>query len=119
MSPRSSVPTLRVERAMLRDGIRLLASVDEVGRGALAGPVTVGVVVSWQSLLLTKCQQPTSAIRPPGRLRRHHFPRIHACPRQPTIGRGIGPDPLPESGGAQGRQVPPIGHIDTRPALRG
>jgi len=30
---------------MLRDGIRLLASVDEVGRGALAGPVTVGVVL--------------------------------------------------------------------------
>lgn len=45
MSPRSSVPTLRVERAMLRDGVRLLASVDEVGRGALAGPVTVGVVL--------------------------------------------------------------------------
>jgi ribonuclease HII len=42
---RSSTPTLRVERAMLRDGVRLLASVDEVGRGALAGPVSVGVVL--------------------------------------------------------------------------
>lgn len=30
---------------MLRDGIRWLASVDEVGRGALAGPVSVGVVL--------------------------------------------------------------------------
>ncbi len=39
------VPTLRVERAMLREGIRWLASVDEVGRGALAGPVSVGVVL--------------------------------------------------------------------------
>jgi ribonuclease HII len=38
-------PTLRVERALLRSGVRLLAGVDEVGRGALAGPVSVGVVV--------------------------------------------------------------------------
>ena len=38
-------PNLRVERALQRDGHRLLAGMDEVGRGALAGPVTVGVVV--------------------------------------------------------------------------
>jgi ribonuclease HII len=44
--PRSTaVPTLRVERALLRGGARWLAAVDEVGRGALAGPVTVGVVL--------------------------------------------------------------------------
>jgi len=30
---------------MLRDGARLVAGMDEVGRGALAGPVSVGVVV--------------------------------------------------------------------------
>ena len=38
-------PSLRVERALQRDGHRILAGMDEVGRGALAGPVTVGVVV--------------------------------------------------------------------------
>jgi len=38
-------PTLRVERELLRSGVRLLGAVDEVGRGALAGPVTVGIVV--------------------------------------------------------------------------
>lgn len=38
-------PDLRQERAMLRDGARLVAGMDEVGRGALAGPVSVGVVV--------------------------------------------------------------------------
>lgn len=38
-------PTLRAERALLRCGHRLVAGMDEVGRGALAGPVTVGVVV--------------------------------------------------------------------------
>ena len=42
---RSRVPTLREERRLLRDGAQLVAGVDEVGRGALAGPVTVGVVV--------------------------------------------------------------------------
>jgi ribonuclease HII len=38
-------PSLRVERALQRRGHRLLAGMDEVGRGALAGPVSVGVVV--------------------------------------------------------------------------
>lgn len=41
----SAAPTLRAERALLRGGVSLLACADEVGRGALAGPVTVGVVV--------------------------------------------------------------------------
>ncbi|SNC72208.1 RNase HII [Kytococcus aerolatus] len=38
-------PTLRTERELLRAGHRTVAGMDEVGRGALAGPVTVGVVV--------------------------------------------------------------------------
>lgn len=38
-------PTLREERSLLRTGHALVAGMDEVGRGALAGPVTVGVVV--------------------------------------------------------------------------
>lgn len=43
MSP--VVPTLRVERRLMRSGHCLVAGMDEVGRGALAGPVSVGVVV--------------------------------------------------------------------------
>jgi len=43
--PRSTRPSLRVERALQRGGHRVLAGMDEVGRGALAGPVSVGVVV--------------------------------------------------------------------------
>ena len=38
-------PTLRVERSLAREGHLLVAGMDEVGRGALAGPVSVGVVV--------------------------------------------------------------------------
>jgi len=49
MSPQAAsrhrVPTLRHERRLLREGHLLVAGMDEVGRGALAGPVSVGVVV--------------------------------------------------------------------------
>jgi ribonuclease HII len=38
-------PTLRVERRLLREGLLSLAGTDEVGRGALCGPVTVGAVL--------------------------------------------------------------------------
>src|SRR6478736_5445294 len=40
-------PNLRVEKELLRTGtgVLRLAAMDEVGRGALAGPVSVGVVV--------------------------------------------------------------------------
>lgn len=37
-------PSLRVERVLQRQGHKVLVGMDEVGRGALAGPVSVGVV---------------------------------------------------------------------------
>lgn len=37
-------PDLRHERALLRAGARIVVGMDEVGRGALAGPVSVGAV---------------------------------------------------------------------------
>lgn len=44
-SPRPTPrPTLRRELALLRAGARVVVGMDEVGRGALAGPVSVGVV---------------------------------------------------------------------------
>jgi len=45
MTAISKTPTLRYERQMWRSGAGLLAAIDEVGRGALAGPVSVGVVL--------------------------------------------------------------------------
>lgn len=41
----TSPPSLRVERRLLRGGLSALGCTDEAGRGALSGPVTVGVVV--------------------------------------------------------------------------
>lgn len=42
---RSAAPSLRIVRQMLRDGTASVACSDEVGRGALCGPVTVGMVL--------------------------------------------------------------------------
>lgn len=39
----SAAPTLVIESGLLAEGFAIVAGVDEVGRGALAGPVTVGV----------------------------------------------------------------------------
>jgi ribonuclease HII len=39
----SSAPTLELEQELFSSGIKYVAGVDEVGRGALAGPVSVGV----------------------------------------------------------------------------
>lgn len=41
----SPAPSLRVERQLLRAGRTALACSDEVGRGALSGPVTIGMVL--------------------------------------------------------------------------
>lgn len=38
------VPTLEVERSLFDNGARIVAGIDEVGRGAIAGPVAVGIV---------------------------------------------------------------------------
>ncbi len=45
----STAPTLRFERQLLRGGVARLACSDEVGRGALSGPVSIGMVVVSES----------------------------------------------------------------------
>jgi ribonuclease HII len=45
MASKSAAPNLRYEKSFLDGGHRLIAGCDEVGRGALAGPVSVGIVV--------------------------------------------------------------------------
>lgn len=56
--PGTKRPSLRTERALQRDGYRVLVGMDEVGRGALAGPVTVGVVAIDES-----CRSAPSGVR--------------------------------------------------------
>lgn len=51
-------PTLDLELDLFASGVQVLASIDEVGRGAIAGPVTVGVVA-----ITADCGAPPSGIR--------------------------------------------------------
>lgn len=44
-------PTFSIEKVLLEDGFSLIAGVDEVGRGALAGPLCVGMVIYGASLI--------------------------------------------------------------------
>lgn len=53
-----AAPTLDLERELFASGVRVLASIDEVGRGAIAGPVTVGVVV-----IMPMCGEPPEGVR--------------------------------------------------------
>ena len=41
----SVAPSLIEEHLLFTQGVKFVAGVDEVGRGALAGPVSVGVAV--------------------------------------------------------------------------
>lgn len=46
----STAPTLDLEKELFQSGFKLIAGIDEVGRGALAGPVSVGVTVLDESI---------------------------------------------------------------------
>ena len=56
--PTSKVPDLRVEKKLLRSGYAIVAACDEVGRGALSGPVTVGM-----TLVTIDVRRPPSGLR--------------------------------------------------------
>jgi ribonuclease HII len=43
----SPLPHLEVEKDLIRQGFSVIIGLDEVGRGALAGPVSVGAVAWW------------------------------------------------------------------------
>jgi ribonuclease HII len=78
-------PTLRNERALLRSGVRALACVDEVGRGALAGPVTVGVtVVTLQTGTAPRGLRDSKLLTP--RARAELAPRLLRWPAASAVG---------------------------------
>ncbi len=47
-------PTFSIEKYLLKDGFSLIAGVDEVGRGALAGPLCLGMVIYDASLIISE-----------------------------------------------------------------
>ena len=61
-------PTLDLERSLAAQGYDLIAGFDEVGRGALAGPVMVGCAAIWARDLeprSTNGASPTRSAWPP------------------------------------------------------
>ncbi|HTZ44197.1 MAG TPA: ribonuclease HII [Jatrophihabitans sp.] len=91
MAARSKVPTLRYEREAWRAGAGLLAAVDEVGRGALAGPVTVGVV-----LLAADCKPAPYGVADSKLLtplaRQQLVPRIRRWALESAVGHASAPE---------------------------
>jgi ribonuclease HII len=81
----AAVASLRTEREMLRSGATLLCGVDEVGRGALSGPVTVGMVLVDESMRRTLPGVRDSKLLTP-RARRELVPRI----RRWAVGYAVG-----------------------------
>lgn len=75
MSPAGPAPRLRVENELRDAGYRTVVGLDEVGRGALCGPVTIGAVV-----LPPVGQRPPRGLRDskllPPQQRRRLVPRI-------------------------------------------
>ena len=78
-------PTRRVERGLHRSGYRLIVGMDEVGRGALAGPVSVGVVLVDEALGTVPAGVRDSKLLTPAR-RVALVPRIRRWAREYAVG---------------------------------
>lgn len=63
-------PSRRLERELLARGHRYVAGMDEVGRGALAGPVSVGVAVVEETTGRTPARLRDSKLLPPAQRER-------------------------------------------------
>ena len=85
-----AAPSLRVERSLLREGYRLIASMDEVGRGALAGPASVGIVLVDDSVRTAPSGVRDSKLLTPA-ARRALVPRIRRWALAYAVGHA-GPD---------------------------
>ncbi|MCU1519235.1 MAG: ribonuclease [Pseudarthrobacter sp.] len=82
---RSKAPTLRHERTFKAQGARYLAGVDEVGRGALAGPVSVGIAV-----VDLETQKPLSGVRDSKLLPAAERERLDPLVRKWTVASAVG-----------------------------
>lgn len=82
---RSGRPSLRLERELQRAGHRLVGGMDEVGRGALAGPVSVGIVVIDESCRSAPVGVKDSKLLSP-RMREQLVPKIQRWARSYAVG---------------------------------
>lgn len=78
-------PSLRFERQLLRDGVGRVAGIDEVGRGAIAGPVAVGVTVVTAMTRSAPAGLRDSKLLTPQQ-RESLFPRVHRWAAESAVG---------------------------------
>lgn len=78
-------PTLRHERTFRSSGVRFLAGVDEVGRGALAGPVSVGIAV-----VDLERQKPLAGVRDSKLLSAAERERLEPLVRRWSVASAVG-----------------------------
>ena len=100
MSPSRPVPTLELETELVRDGARFVAGMDEVGRGALAGPASVGVVVLDVPALLGMSTD--DAARPGTASRSCRSAGAHGRTASPELSAASGPAAAPPTRDASG-----------------
>lgn len=81
----AKAPTLRHERTFKAQGARYLAGVDEVGRGALAGPVSVGIAV-----VDLQTQKPLSGVRDSKLLSPSERERLEPLVRRWSVASAVG-----------------------------
>jgi ribonuclease HII len=78
----SFFPTFAIEKLLLDEGFTLIAGVDEVGRGSLAGPLCVGIVI-FDASFITSTTGPINGINDSKKLshrqRRAGVDLIRAC----------------------------------------
>lgn len=82
---KTKAPTLRHERSFKAQGARYLAGVDEVGRGALAGPVSVGIAV-----VDLHAQKPLSGVRDSKLLSPAERERLDPLVRRWSVASAVG-----------------------------
>ncbi len=113
--PRGTKPSLRVERALQREGHRILAGMDEVGRGALAGPVSVGVVVIDET-----CRSAPAGVKDSKLLTPAHRRRMVPSIRRWALAHAVGhasPDEIDEVGIMGGLRMAGTRALDAIAAL--
>ncbi|MFP5312943.1 MAG: ribonuclease HII [Actinomycetes bacterium] len=81
----AKAPTLRHERTFKAQGVRFLAGVDEVGRGALAGPVSVGIAV-----IDLERQEPLAGVRDSKLLAPAERERLDPLVRRWSVAAAVG-----------------------------
>ena len=107
----SEAPTLDYERRFRGSGARLLAGIDEVGRGALAGPVSVGIAV----VDLHK-QRLLADVRDSKLLKVTERERLEPLVRSWSVASAVGHASQPKS--TRSASSPPSGSPATGPGFR-